>query len=167
MLISFSFFNHGFFVAGLMKLVISVDDHWKKKSSSGLSSQLTRQDSDGEMLQESNGVLRAVVVVVQGALAEQVKNVAAVGWRRICRGGRWRGRSLPLKKSSSAEEVVGCLSVEERDIFWNSNSLDCGEEMSSISMKSSSSAISFNARPLVISIHQTEKIAVSVVCVCV
>lgn len=34
-------------------------------------------------------------------------------------------------------------------------------------MKSSSSAISFNARPLVISIHQTEKIAVRVVCVCV
>lgn len=66
---SLNFFIQDFFGLSLMKLLISVE--YSKKYSSGLSSPLTRQDSEGEILQDSNGVLvvvGVVAVVVNGVL---------------------------------------------------------------------------------------------------
>lgn len=95
-----SFLDHEWFLGWLLKKVVRSVGH-SKRVSLGLSSQLTLQDCDGEMLQESNGVLE----LVHGAV-EQVRNwsnaaVVAAEVRRRCwsiwrRGGRWRGRSVPL-----------------------------------------------------------------------
>lgn len=89
-LTNFNFLDQEYFL-GLLTVSVTNPLHsvdHSKKYSSGFSSQLTRQDSIGEMLHDSNGVLAVVAAVV----VEFLRRFWTI-WRR---GGRWSGRSFPL-----------------------------------------------------------------------